>query len=124
MLRIVGAVLGNSTAVAILLAIGAVLYHGWRTGSLQDLLQAKDQKVGSLIAERDHWRDAALAYQSRADKQESLREAANESVRNLQKVLAERERSYTLQQQTISDSPPRDDGPVAPVLRNAIEGLP
>lgn len=124
MLRVVGAVLGNSTVVAVLLGLGAVLYHGWRTGSLQDLVQAKDQKLGSLIAERDQWRDAALASKSRADRLAELQKSADESVRHLQAVLNERQRSYTLQQQSISESPESDDGPVAPVLRKTLESLP
>lgn len=124
MLRIVGAALGNSTVVAILLALGGLLYHGWRTGNLQDLVQAKDQKLGLLISERDQWRDAALANKSRADRLAELQKSADESVRHLQAVLNERQRSYTLQQQSISESPATDDGPVAPVLRKTLESLP
>tara|TARA_R110001583_G_scaffold9243_2_gene43923 strand:- start:1599 stop:1973 length:375 start_codon:yes stop_codon:yes gene_type:complete len=124
MLRVVGAVLGNSTVLAILLALGGLLYHGWRTGSLQDLLQAKDQKLGTLIAERDQWRNAALANQSRANRLAELQKSADESVRHLQAVLIERQRSYALQQQAIHQSPASDDGPVAPVLRKTLEGLP
>jgi hypothetical protein len=124
MLRVVGAALGNSTVLAILLALGGLLYHGWRTGSLQDLLQAKDQKLGTLNAERDQWRNAALANQSRANRLAELQKSADESVRHLQAVLAERKHSYDLQQQIIKNSPASDDGPVAPVLRMTLESLP
>jgi len=124
MFRVLGLVLGNGTVVAVLLALGAALYHGWRTGSLQDLVQAKDQKLGALVAERDQWRDAALASKSRADRLAELQKSADESVRHLQAVLNERQRRYTLQQQSIHESPAADDGPVAPVLRKTLESLP
>jgi hypothetical protein len=65
-----------------------------------------------------------LASKSRADRLAALQKSADESVRHLQAVLNERQRRYTLQQQSISESPNTDDGPVAPVLKHALESLP
>jgi hypothetical protein len=116
MLRVVGA--------AAILILVAVLYHSWRISDLNESVTSKGQEIDSLTADRDEWKEAALANMSRANRLAELQKSADESVRHLQAVLIERQRSYALQQQAIHQSPASDDGPVAPVLRKTLEGLP
>jgi hypothetical protein len=116
MLRVVGA--------AVILILVAVLYHSWRISDLNESVTSKGQEIDSLTADRDKWKVAALANKSRADRLAELQKSADKSVRYLQAVLAERQHSYDLQQQVIKNSPPSDDGPVAPVLRMTLESLP
>lgn len=116
MLRIV-------VAAAILILL-AGLYHGWRISGLNEIVTTKGQEIDSLTVDRDQWKEAALANKRRADRLAELQKSADESVRHLQAVLNERQRRYTLQQQSISDFPSSGDGPVAPVLKHALESLP
>ena len=117
-------VMGSGTAIALIVGAGAWLYHGWQTGRLQSAIQDKQVTITELRTERDQWRASAQSHQQRAARQEALRKAADSSVRQLQAVLAEREQSYQAERERLRDSPVEDDGPVAPVLRETLEGLP
>ncbi|MDO0944641.1 hypothetical protein [Chromohalobacter israelensis] len=74
--------------------------------------------------ERDQWRDRAEQRQQALDRVRLERRAAETAVRQLQDDLADRDAMYRARQQRIAEAPPEDDGPVAPVLREAIERLP
>ncbi|MDF1691755.1 MAG: hypothetical protein P1U47_05255 [Zhongshania sp.] len=128
MLRVFGGwlfkLLGNGTALAVLLALGGVIYHGWRTGNLQSLVADRDERLNEATAELERWRSLALAYRVRGDKLAALQRSANDAVRQLQLDLDERNKTFQATALQIRQAPPEDDGPVAAVLRQTLESLP
>lgn len=115
---------GNGTALAVLLGLGAALYHGWRTNALENALQGKAADLAELKAEREGWRNLALAYEARANKLQAMQRAADTANRELQRTLAARQTTHQQLASQIRHAPPDDDGPVAPVLKQALAGLP
>ncbi|WP_286694994.1 hypothetical protein [Spongiibacter sp. UBA1325] len=109
--------LTTALAVAVALLIATLLYHAWRTGQLQHLLQTS-------LSERSQWQQLATAEKARADRLAKQQQAANAAVQTLQAELANTDARYRSLQQRIANAPASDNGAVAPVLRQALEGLP
>ncbi|SDK31432.1 hypothetical protein [Billgrantia gudaonensis] len=86
--------------------------------------EALAQELATMTANRDRWqqRTQQLLEQQRAA-QERARQA-EAAVAELQAALAERDADYREIQRRIRQAPAEDDGPVAPVLRQALEALP
>lgn len=114
----------GGAVIALAISGGAWLYHSWQTGQLQSVIANKSSEIQTLREERDQWQAAALSHKSRAEKLDALQTAAQEAVLKLQEALAVDHQAYTSSKQRIQIAPAGDDGEVAPVLRETLEGLP
>lgn len=93
------------------------LYHKYQIGSLKYDLR-------SVEADRDYWEAAATERKALLESERAERIAIMKAIRSVQLEIAGVEQRYQALQHKIRDSPPADDGPVAPVLRQALEDLP
>lgn len=93
------------------------LYHKYQIGSLKYDLR-------SVEADRDYWQATAVENKALLAAERAERIAIIEAIRNLRSEIAGVDQRYQALQHKIRDSPPADDGPVAPVLRQALDGLP
>lgn len=107
----------TALGLVVALLVGTLLYHAWRTGQLQHLLQASQ-------TERSQWQQLATAEKARADRLAAQQQAASAAVQALQAELASADARYRSLKQRIANAPASDNGAVAPVLRQALEGLP
>ena len=110
--------------IVVLAVLGGWLWHDWQTSQLEEqLAQAQDQ-ADILRRDLGHWVAAAeeryLALQSMTDQ---YRRAAL-AVADLEARLQASEAIYQDLKEQAQAAPEADDGPVAPVLRQMIEGLP
>lgn len=103
---------------------GGWVWHRLEVAELSASLADAKSDAKQYATERDQWRDRAEQRQQALDRVRLERRAAEVAVRQLQDDLADRETTYRARQQRIAEVPPEDDGPVAPVLRDAIERLP
>lgn len=87
---------------------------------------AKDQeRLAALYkGERDGWINTAEQRALDLQLATIRRAQAEASVRSLQERLGTLNKQYEPARQSVRASTPEDDGPVAPVLRNALELLP
>lgn len=113
---------------AAVLGIASVGGLGWWVLSDREQLSAErdaaQAEVETLTASRDRWHQRAMSVtQELGDTRQRYREA-EQAVRALQAELIEQSADYQPLRQRIEDAPESDDGPVAPVLRNALESLP
>lgn len=104
-------------------AAGGIGWHFWQTGKLQSALSTAETQVERLQANRDAWQRTAEQGAERVRRLEAERAAATEAVQAMQDELAAREPAYEVVLVEIEQAPAGDDGPVAPVLRNALEAL-
>lgn len=103
---------------------GGWVWHRLEVAELSASLADAKSNAKQYADERDQWRDRAEQRQQALDRVRLERRAAETSVRQLQDDLADRDAMYRARQQRIVEAPPEDDGPVAPVLREALEALP
>lgn len=103
---------------------GGWVWHRLEVAELSASLADAKSDAQQFADERDQWRDRAEQRQQALDRVRLERRAAETAVRQLQDDLADRDAMYRARQQRIAEAPPEDDGPVAPVLRDAIERLP
>lgn len=103
---------------------GGWLWHQAETARLE-------RQLSQVQAEAEVLRKGLDAWQARADRyRDDLAAAiaeqahAERAVRELQAELADSGARYRELQVRIRQAPERDDGPVAPVLRDALEALP
>lgn len=106
------------------LAILALGWHDWQTGKLEARLADARGEVVQLRADRDEWRDAAEQRLDELERVREEREAARQAVAELEAQLAYQDERYGNLREQIRNAPSHEDGPVAPVLRHALEGLP
>ena len=109
-------ILGGSL-VALLIGAGAWVYHDWQTGKLQS-------ELDRMEASRDTWKESAQRWETTAVTLESEIKAERKAALRLESALEEVDSRYRRLRHQIRDAPDEDDGPVAPVLRRALEGLP
>lgn len=110
--------------------IGLVAAGGlgwWGVNAWEDRIaeqEALAQELATMTANRDRWqqRTQELSEQQRAAHERARQ--AEQAVAELQAALAERDADYREIQRRIRHAPAEDDGPVAPVLRQALEALP
>ncbi|NVE91559.1 hypothetical protein [Vreelandella titanicae] len=99
----------------------------WVLADREQLTTERDAakaEVETLTVSRDHWHQRAMSVTEQlGDTRQRYREA-EQAVRALQAELIEQSAGYKSLRQRIEDAPESDDGPVAPVLRNALESLP
>lgn len=115
--------LGGGTLVALLALAGGWAYHEYQTKRLERELATFEQRYERLEHNRNRWQQSAQQWQQQ---HESLRieyEASRLAVRELNEALRAREARYVPVLDVVEQSPPEDDGEVAPVLRQALEGL-
>lgn len=117
MFRAIDKTLLAITAIALAVAFGSVVVQHL----YQQRAEAQIQALQSSVA---HWQSAALSYKATADKLDALHQSANASVKALQAKLAEQGQRYKPLNRQLKNAPDTDDGEVAPVLRQALEGLP
>ncbi len=86
--------------------------------------EALTQQLEALEANRDRWHSRALEVFGQMEAQRQRARQAEQAVETLQQALAERETAYRQARQRVRQAPEQDDGPVAPVLRQALEDLP
>lgn len=128
MLRLAGGALvkwlGGGTIAAVLALGGGWLWHDWQTGRLEvRLAEARGENV-ELQASLREWQSAAEQRKNELERVRLQAEAARASVDRLEARLADQEADYDELRAQIRNAPPEDDGPVALVLRDALEGLP
>ncbi|RXE49198.1 hypothetical protein [Chromohalobacter israelensis] len=103
---------------------GGWVWHRLEVAELDASLADAKANARQYASERDQWHDLAKQRQQALGRLRLERRAAETAVRQLQDDLADRNSTYRARQQHIADAPPEDDGPVAPVLREALEALP
>ncbi|MEX0732860.1 MAG: hypothetical protein WD057_18870 [Aquisalimonadaceae bacterium] len=123
-LRLIGGALikwvGGGTIAAALLAGAAWIWHERQSNRLTEA----QGELALVTLSRDAWRLSAAHRGERLALVIAERDASREAVQQLQGRLADMDAAYRAQRRAITDAPAADDGPVAPVLRNALEGLP
>ena len=104
--------------------VGGWLWHQAETARLELAVTEAQFEAESLRRGRDAWQERANRY--RDDLAIAIAEQAHaeRAVRELQAELADRGARYRKLQARIRQAPEADDGPVAPVLRDALEALP
>lgn len=110
---------------------GGWIWHQFDVAGLEtDLANAK-KHAKDLAGDLEHAEQSRDAWQARAEQRQADLEAAHQerrdaqsAVRQFQEDLATQDAKYRQLQQRIAQTPPEDDGPVAPVLRDAIRDLP
>lgn len=116
--------LGGGTLVA-MLALGAGwLWHDWQTGKLEARLSEARGEAAQLRTSRDEWREAAEQRLDELERVREERQAAREAAALLQAQLEHQDERYSELREQIRNAPSHEDGPVAPVLRQVLEGLP
>lgn len=115
-------------AWSILAAVALVLVAGgWLWLDRDRLAAERDAAKGELammIDKRDRWRSRATQAEADRDAAQQRRLQAEAAVAALQEELAADAADYRQLRERIRKAPAEDDGPVAPVLRHALEDLP
>lgn len=102
------------------LLLGGWLYHD----AMASRLALAESELQRVTESRDMWQQSAEALGSIMRNIERDRLAARQAVQQLQHTLAEQDAHYSDLRKQIRQRPAQHDGPVAPVLRDAIEALP
>lgn len=109
-------------AVALALVVGGWLWlDRARLAAERD---AAETELTQMADSRDAWRARAHQAQADRDAAQQRRRQAEAAVAELQEELAADAADYRELRQRIRQAPDEDDGPVAPVLRQALEDLP
>lgn len=111
--------------VAVVIVVGGGwLWHQSETAQLESALSEARADAEVLRRGLDAWQARAERY--RDDLAAAIAEQAHaeRAVRELQAELAESGDRYRELQRRIEQAPESDNGPVAPVLRDALEALP
>lgn len=120
--------LGGGTGVLLIIACVAIgggwVWHSWKTAELEARLAKQQQHNTALQANVEEWKAASEARQHALDILREEARAARAANAKLKKSLAQKDQAYEALHQQIVAAPEADDGPVAPVLRHALEGLP
>ncbi|NAW33224.1 hypothetical protein [Halomonas alimentaria] len=86
--------------------------------------QSLAQQVETLEANRERWQAHTLSVMAQLGEARERARKAEAALVELQAALAERDADYREIRGRIRQAPAEDDGPVAPVLRQALEALP
>jgi len=121
---ILARVLIGTTLLSLLSTAGAGLYAWHATGKAEIALGEKDNRIEQLTVNRNSWKAVADRWQADALRYKQERTAARQAAQTLALKQDELEQHYAPIKKAIEQSRPQDDGPVAPVLRQAIEALP
>ncbi|MCH8500167.1 MAG: hypothetical protein LAT63_16970 [Marinobacter sp.] len=116
--------LGGGTVLALLAAGGLWLWQDRQAARDALRIEVLTCEAQALRVNRDLWQTTAAAY---AEDLESLRRLQHETVLALQQLdtrLDGQRQHYDALRNQIQQATPEDDGPVAPVLRRVLEGLP
>lgn len=107
------------------LALGGLGWWGVTTWEARvEERQALTQEVETLTANRDRWHQRTLGLMEQLGETRERARQAEAALIELQDALAERDADYREIRRHIRRAPAEDDGPVAPVLRRALEELP
>lgn len=109
---------------SLLFAVGAGGYAWWVSSTAELEIQAKQQRIDELSANRDMWHQRAKRWEADAMRLQEERDAARLSVEKLRQARDKNDEQHQSIGRMIEQSPDTDDGPVAPVLRRTIEALP
>ncbi|MGM0913743.1 MAG: hypothetical protein ACQEXC_00535 [Pseudomonadota bacterium] len=113
---------------AALLGLGVVGGLGWYgVNTWEDRVeqrQALEQQLEAVTANRDRWYQRTMDVLGQLGDERQRAREAEAAVVELQQALEAREAGYRQARQRVQAAPPEDDGPVAPVLRQALEDLP
>lgn len=112
------AILGLATA-------GGLGWYGLNTWEARvEQRQALEQQLEAMTENRDRWQARNQdAREQLADERRRARQA-EAAVIELQQALEARETRYRDVRQRAQAAPEEDDGPLSPVLRQALEDLP
>lgn len=108
-----------------LLALGALGWWGLTTweGRVAER-EALAQEVAALTANRDRWQQRTMDVLAQLGEARERTRQAEAALAELQEALAARDADYREIRRRTRQAPAEDDGPVAPVLRRALEELP
>lgn len=123
LLRVVPPILWVALATAALI-IGLALYQNHRISTLEGERDSAKEAANLAEQQRDTWMASAAERAASLESARLERTAAEAAVRNLQSRVAAQGARYREQRQRIDAAPGTDDAPVAPVLRDALKGLP
>lgn len=110
--------------IAAVVVIGGWLWHSATVARLEAKLAEQENITATTEANRDLWMAAAEARQQALDNIHQDMAAARAANAKLKARLAQKDDAYQELRRRIALAPAADDGPVAPVLRQVLEGLP
>ncbi|WP_328184649.1 hypothetical protein [Marinobacter sp. OP 3.4] len=116
--------LGGGTLAALLAMGGGWLWHDWQTGRLEERLAEARGESTDLRSSLSHWQAEAERRKQALDQVRQDVRAAEAAMLELEARLEQKDAAYEELWQRIQTAPESDDGPVAPVLRKTLEGLP
>jgi len=113
---------------AAILALAAVAGLGWWGVTTWEARveerEALAQQVEAMSAQRDRWQAHTLSVMAQLGEARERARQAEAALAELQAALAERDADYREIRGRIRQAPAENDGPVAPVLHQALEALP
>lgn len=123
--RVASFLWGNTGLLLALAVVAWIGYQTLRIGGLERSLERAQANHALLQANRDAWQGSSESLARLLVQEVELRMQAQDAIAALSEQLRQAdEEVYTPLRQAIRHAPPADDGPVAPVLRAAIAGLP
>lgn len=102
----------------------ALVWKTWQSNNLANELALERSALQQMTEKRDDWQQEATEVADQLDQAEQRRRLAEADVKALQEEMAEQAEDYDALRQRIQRAPASDDGPVSPVLRDALERLP
>ncbi|MDY7117144.1 hypothetical protein RAN53_12385 [Halomonas sp. SSL-5] len=112
-------------AIIGLAAVGGLGWWGVTTWEARvEERQSLAQQVETLEASRERWQAHTLSVMAQLGEARERARQAESALAELQAALAARDADYREIRRRIRQAPAEDDGPVAPVLRQALEALP
>ncbi|ATG73664.1 hypothetical protein AN401_07175 [Zobellella denitrificans] len=106
---------------AILLFIAGVALVIWLGAQRGERYKAS---LEQMTANRDRWQARATALTEDLRQERERAEQAEQAVLTLQGALADIDAGLADAEHAVRQAPPEHNGPVAPVLRRALEALP
>jgi hypothetical protein len=108
---------GGGVLLVVLAGALGWFYHDWRVSALEAELNEALRTAGQ-------WQQLAVGSQAQIKAIRDERAARDAAVEQLASQLRAISSRHEQLRSRIRDSPAHDDGPVAPVLRDALEALP
>lgn len=105
----------------------ALVLGGWqflRARHLDQMLTIETQALEAMTGNRDRWQANAHQVLEELAEQRQRARQAEAAVAELMATLESTHADYQALERQVRQAPAEDDGPVAPVLRQALEALP
>lgn len=110
------------SALVMALALGG--WQFYRAERLAEALALEGERLEALAANRDRWHERTVALSETLRRERERARQAEQAVAELHAALDELDAGYGEAVREARQAPPEHDGPVAPVLRRALEVLP